>query len=283
MRKSKQLQFEQFERVFRNQIHLFVQRQLSNTLTLGLGSDYEVIIYTFTTISPHTFCIVTQREKRLFSYAQMTQLSTIKAMFHNGARLSARFDAIEARQASTEALSKEISNVLKCIDISLGSSLPGYKEAQIMVSEQNSRTIRKQKVVTAEPDDEANQPTLTSKLEFCNKRQQKHYPDGGCISSNKIQNCSTPEDYRVDLKESSERIQIRSLGCDPPSHSPIDLVPVVQISHDEHEQKEDLPCKLESQDCTDLKEQMLALPITWLAVYPPGDHMMLIYLFWTPK
>ena len=37
-----QLRFEQFETVFRTQIHLYVQRQLSNTLTMGLGGDCEV-------------------------------------------------------------------------------------------------------------------------------------------------------------------------------------------------------------------------------------------------
>jgi hypothetical protein len=40
---SAQLGPQEFERVMRNQIQLFVQRQLSNTLTVGAGNDFEVM------------------------------------------------------------------------------------------------------------------------------------------------------------------------------------------------------------------------------------------------
>lgn len=49
---SCQLDFVQFERVFRNQIQLFVQRQMSNTLTIGMGGDFEVYLHFFSLEMP---------------------------------------------------------------------------------------------------------------------------------------------------------------------------------------------------------------------------------------
>ncbi len=46
-----QLCFEHFELVFRNQIQLFVQRKLSNTLAMGLGGDVEVDDFRFCVLS----------------------------------------------------------------------------------------------------------------------------------------------------------------------------------------------------------------------------------------
>jgi hypothetical protein len=56
-------------------------------------------------------------------------------MFHNGARVSERLDSIEAMHTRTEAMTTEIRNLLKHLDVSSCEALPGIKPAKITLSE----------------------------------------------------------------------------------------------------------------------------------------------------
>jgi hypothetical protein len=70
---------------------------------------------------------------------QLVQLSTLKAMFHNGARVSERLDSIEATQAHILAITTAISNALKHRDLnsSLCGATPDCKTTPAISEESN--------------------------------------------------------------------------------------------------------------------------------------------------
>jgi hypothetical protein len=131
-----QLCFKGFEQVFRNQIQLYVQRQLSNTLTMGLGSDCEVLL-----ILVLVFSIDMQLTHYCY-FAKIAQLSAIKAIFHNDAKVLARLDRIEASQVCTEGIVAEIRSVFKGLEKELCNTMAGCAVALKSASGDNWHALR---------------------------------------------------------------------------------------------------------------------------------------------